>query len=137
MRINECSCGCEGASNNCMKNRESDVNYMFFGNLETMKRMIDELVQMDHTQIDEILKGGHEWAVDHIASSVDDVQEVYNFLMNHAAVPMNREMDRFAEDDMMVKTFESYVNEVSGKKWREYQLTVSSMELIKLLKSNW
>jgi hypothetical protein len=25
------------------------------------------------------------------------------------------------EDDMMVKTFESYVNEVSGKKWREIE----------------
>lgn len=121
MRINECSCGCGGSSDKCMEKGGSDLNYMFFGNLETIKRMIDELVQMDHTQIDEIIKDGHEWAVDHIASSADDIQEVYNFLKNRAAVPTHSERDQFAEDDMMVKTFESYVNEVSGKKWREIE----------------
>jgi hypothetical protein len=100
---------------------------MFFGNLETIKRMIDELVQMDHTQLDEIIKGGHEWAVDHIASSADDVQEVYNFLKNSVGIPANREivnsfkLGPLGEDDMMVKTFESYINEVSGKKWREIE----------------
>lgn len=120
MRINECSCGCGGSSDKCAKSG-SDVNYMFFGNLETLKRMVDELVQMDHEQVDEILKGGHEWAVDHIASSADDVQEVYNFLKNHTAVPSHSEMDRFSERDVFVKTFESYVNEVSGKKWREIE----------------
>ena len=81
MRINECSCGCGGSSDKCMEKGGSDLNYMFFGNLETIKRMIDELVQMDHTQLDEIIKGGHEWAVDHIASSADDIQEVYNFII--------------------------------------------------------
>ena len=127
MKMTKCSCGCEGTSNSCMKNRESDMNYMFFGNLETLKRMIDDLVQMDHAQIDEILKGGHEWAVDHIASSADDVQEVYNFLKNSVGIPANREivnsfkLGPLGEDDMMVKTFESYINEVSGKKWKEIE----------------
>jgi len=120
MRINECSCGCGGSSDKCAESG-SDLNYMFFGNLETMKRIIDELVQMDRTQVDEILKGGHEWAVDHIASSADDIQEVYNFLKNSVAVPSHREMDPFSERDIFVKTFESYVNEVSGKKWREIE----------------
>ena len=120
MRINECSCGCGGSSDKCAESG-SDLNYMFFGNLETLKRMVDELVQMDHNQVDEILKGGHEWAVDHIASSADDVQEVYNFLKNHTAVPSHREMDPFSEKDVFIKTFESYVNEVSGKKWKEIE----------------
>ena len=121
MRINECSCGCGGSSDKCAEGNASELNYMFFGNLETMKRMIDELVQMDPTKIDEILKSGHEWAVDHIASSADDIQEVYNFLKNNADVTANREMDPFSEEDVFVKTFESYVNEVSGKKWREIE----------------
>lgn len=120
MRINECSCGCGGSSDKCAESG-SDLNYMFFGNLETMKRMIDELVQMDPTQVDEILKGGHEWAVDHIASSADDVQEVYNFLKNRIAVSTNRERDPFSEDEVFVRTFESYVNEVSNKKWRSIE----------------
>lgn len=117
MRINECSCGCGGSSDKCADSG-SEANYMFFGNLETMKRMIDELVQMDRIQVDEILKGGHEWAVDHIASSADDIQEVYNFLKNSVAIPADR--DPFAED-MFVKTFESYISEVSHGKWREVE----------------
>jgi hypothetical protein len=92
---------------------------MFFGNLETMKRIIDELVQMDRTQIDEILKNGHEWAVDHIASSADDIQEVYNFLKNQVAVPVNRKRNPFLEEGMFVKTFESYINEESNRDWME------------------
>jgi hypothetical protein len=113
--INECSCGCGGTSNKCMKNGGSDINYMFFGNLETMKRMIDELMMMDPSQVDRVLKSGHEWAVDHIASSADDIQEVYNFLKNSTDSKMDR-MDAFAEDDGFVKTFESYVLAESKKK---------------------
>jgi hypothetical protein len=120
MRINECSCGCGGSSDKCAESG-SDLNYMFFGNLKTMKRMIEELMQMDPRKVDMILKDGHEWAVDHIASSADDVQEVYNFLKNNSEHSSHREMDRFSERDVFVKTFESYVNEVSGKKWREIE----------------
>ena len=109
MENRKCSCGCGGSSNNCMEVGSSEPNYMFFGNLETLKRMIDELVQMDAKQVDEILKGGHNWAVDHIASSADDVQEVYNFLKNSIAVPARRERDPFAENDVFVKTFESFI----------------------------
>jgi predicted transcriptional regulator len=82
-------------------NRE-ELNYMFRGNLETIKRMIDELIEMDQMQVDQILKNGHEWAVDHIASSSDDIQEVYNFLKNHDSSQMN---NRFA------KTFESFTTQ--------------------------
>jgi hypothetical protein len=107
MEINKCSCGCNGMQDRC----KSKLNYMFLGNLETIKRMIDEMVQMDAAQVDEILKGGHDWAVDHIASSVDDIQEVYNFLKNSVAVPMKKENDAFAEDVILIKTFESFIYE--------------------------
>ena len=36
---------------------------------------------------DGILASGHDWAEDHIATSKDDVEEVYNFLMTKK-VPM-------------------------------------------------
>jgi hypothetical protein len=75
------------------------INYMFQGNLETIKRMIDELVEMDQAEVSEILSNGHEWAVDHIASSADDIQEVYNFLKNNKSVPM---------DTGRAQTFESF-----------------------------
>ena len=56
-------------------------NYMFFGNLETLKRLIDFMLKMDPLKVDEILKNGHSWAVDHIATSKDDIEEVANFLI--------------------------------------------------------
>lgn len=124
MRINECSCGCGGSSNSCMMKDKTEPNYMFFGNLESIKRMIDEMVQMDAHEVDEILKNGHEWAVDHIASSLDDVQEVYSFIKNNISVPVKRNNDAFSEDEIFIKTFESYVNEVSTKKWKEIESNI-------------
>ena len=58
-------------------------NYMFFGNLKTIKRLIDELLEMDESKIDAILSDGHGWALDHIATSKDDIEEVFNFLAGH------------------------------------------------------
>jgi hypothetical protein len=57
-------------------------NYMFFGNLKTIKRLVDILLEMDESKVDSILSNGHAWAADHIATSKDDVEEVLNFLMN-------------------------------------------------------
>ena len=39
-------------------------------------------MEMDKDTVDEILSNGHDWASDHIATSKDDVEEVYNFLKN-------------------------------------------------------
>jgi hypothetical protein len=57
-------------------------NYMFFQNLHTLKRAIEELIELDPVKVDAILTDGHGWALDHIATSVDDVEEVYHFLSN-------------------------------------------------------
>ena len=57
-------------------------NYMFFQNLHTLKRAIEELLELDPSQVDQILSDGHGWALDHVATSVDDVEEVYHFLAN-------------------------------------------------------
>jgi len=55
-------------------------HYMFFKNIETIKMMIDDLMQMNPTEVDMLLNNGHDWAADHIASSKDDIQEVTDFL---------------------------------------------------------
>lgn len=64
-------------------------NYMFFANLENMQRMIRELLKMDKSKVDSILCNGHNWAADHIATSKDDIEEVYNFLMTHDKKPID------------------------------------------------
>ena len=87
-RLNECSCGCGGAKGGC---NDNDANYMFFGNLKTIKKYVDALLQLDLNRVQEILSDGHDWAADHIATSKDDIQEVGDFLMN--------EMHHDAEQD--------------------------------------
>ena len=57
--------------------------YMFFNNLKTIKSRVDEMLAMDPTQVETLLKDGHAWAIDHIATSKDDVEEVADFLKNN------------------------------------------------------
>ena len=54
--------------------------YMFFKNLSAIKHYISEIEAMDPDQLDDLLKGGHDWAADHIATSKDDIQEVADWV---------------------------------------------------------
>lgn len=55
-------------------------NYMFFNNLKTIHEAIGHMLEMDPSQIDQLLSDGHNWALDHLATAADDVEEVYHFL---------------------------------------------------------
>jgi hypothetical protein len=68
-------------------------NYMFFGNLETIYRLTGIMLKMDPLKVDRVLKDGHNWAVDHIVSSKDDIEEVANFLINELTENEPHEMD--------------------------------------------
>ena len=62
------------------ENREE--NYMFFQNLNQIKSNIDEMLNMDKGYDDSVLSDGHDWASEHMATSKDDIEEVYQFLKN-------------------------------------------------------
>jgi rubrerythrin len=82
-----------------------EVNhYMFFGNLETIKRYVDAMLEMDPVTVNELLDNGHDWAADHIATSKDDIEEVANFLMNkmHESPESEDEMFEDEENDEYV-----------------------------------
>lgn len=66
-----------------LKEHQETQNYMFFANLKTIKRLAEEMLEMDQNEVDKILTDGHGWALDHIATSKDDVEEVFNFLASH------------------------------------------------------
>ena len=66
--------------------KENAENYMFFGNLKIIKAAVDEMLEMDEAMVDQILSDGHNWAEDHIATSKDDVEEVFNFLKSKSTV---------------------------------------------------
>ena len=78
-------------------------NYMFFNNLKVIKDAIDELLEMDPQAVDQILSDGHGWALDHIATSADDISEVYNFL--------NASLDDHDEDSYEGDTEAGYQDE--------------------------
>lgn len=59
---------------------EQIKNYMFFSNLHSIKEKVDKLLSMDKIAIDIMLENGHDWANDHVATSKDDIEEVYNWI---------------------------------------------------------
>ena len=75
-------------------------NYMFFQNLHTLKNAIDELLELDPHEVDEILTNGHGWALDHIATSVDDVEEVYHFMANSIEMGYHGDEEQHGGEEM-------------------------------------
>lgn len=57
-------------------------NYMFFGNLEQIKRQCELLLKLDENTVNEILNNGHDWADDHITVAKENLDQVFDFMMN-------------------------------------------------------
>ncbi len=66
---------------NVLSEQDSD-RYMFFSNLEQMRRQCDLLLDLDRGMIESILYNGHDWAQDHIAEAKNNMDQVFDFLMN-------------------------------------------------------
>jgi hypothetical protein len=62
--------------------KEQDERYMFFSNLEQMRRQCDLLLDLDSQMVEGILDNGHDWAQDHIAEAKNNLDQVFDFLMN-------------------------------------------------------
>jgi len=57
-------------------------NYMFFSNLEQIKRQCELLLSFDKQMIENLLQNGHDWADDHITVAKEDIDQVFDFIMN-------------------------------------------------------
>ena len=64
-----------------LEEQRSD-RYMFFSNLEQMRRQCDMLLELERDMVDSILDNGHDWAQDHIAEAKNNIDQVFDFLMN-------------------------------------------------------
>ena len=60
----------------------STENYMTFSNLQQMKRQIDMLLELDEDVVDQIIQNGHDWADDHISTAKENIDQVFDFMMN-------------------------------------------------------
>jgi hypothetical protein len=68
---------------------------MFFSNLEQMIRQAQMLLDMDEDDIEDLLNNGHDWAADHIAEAKNNMDQVFDFIMNE----MNGEDDDWDSEE--------------------------------------
>jgi hypothetical protein len=90
-----------------IKEEQESPNYMFFSNLEQMKRQCELLLELDPNKVDKILMNGHDWADDHISSAKENIDQVFDFMMNQT------KGDESHKDEMMNE--ESQIDEAKHK----------------------
>ena len=61
---------------------QQTTNYMFFSNLEQIKRQCEMLLKLDPNVVDEIIQNGHDWADDHVSEAKNNMDQVFDFMMN-------------------------------------------------------
>jgi hypothetical protein len=82
--------------------KEESDRYMFFSNLEQMRRQCDLLLDLERDMVDSILDSGHDWAQDHIAEAKNNLDQVFDFLMNETkkdGMELSMNMD---DEDMVM-----------------------------------
>jgi len=87
---------------------QESSRYMFFSNLEQIRRQAGLLLDLDEDQIEDILENGHDWAQDHIAEAKNNMDQVFDFLMNETksgdmwkSVEMGEDRLPYNDDDDM------------------------------------
>ena len=63
-------------------NEQETTNYMFFSNLEQMIRQANLLLELEPEVVEEILQNGHDWADDHVTVAKENLDQVFDFMMN-------------------------------------------------------
>ena len=61
---------------------QEQANYMFFSNLEQIKRQCEMMMEMDPNKLDGIIQNGHDWADDHISEAKTNIDQVFDFFKN-------------------------------------------------------
>ena len=84
-------------------NEQRGGRYMFFSNLEQMRRQCDLLLDLDESMVEEILENGHDWAQDHISEAKNNMDQVFDFLMNETKKD-GMELSMNIDDKDMVMT---------------------------------
>ena len=107
--------------------KEQEVaDYMFFSNLQQIKRQCEILLEMDHQQIDEIInEGGHDWADDHVTEAKNNMDQVFDFLMNETKKEYIdyedvNEQDYSSDSDRPTSDRERQVKSLFGDKYGQY-----------------
>jgi hypothetical protein len=94
---------------------------MFFQNLEQMKRQCEMLLQMDESMIESLLNDGHDWADDHISEAKNNMDQVFDFIMNEKDDTHGDEMiiDDVMENKKTVRITEDMLEAIIRRVIRE------------------
>ena len=84
-------------------NEQKGERYMFFSNLQQIRRQCDLLLDLDESMIESILDNGHDWAQDHVSEAKNNMDQVFDFLMNESKKD-GMEMSMNIDDKDMVMT---------------------------------
>jgi hypothetical protein len=71
------------SENDLYEGKEDTKNYMFFKNLKTIEDLVKKLLSMNEKELDKEISDGHDWVADHISTSKDHIQAVYNWAKNN------------------------------------------------------
>lgn len=108
----------------CRKDDRND-RYMFFSNLQQMRRQCDMLLDLDPDMIGNILDNGHDWAQDHIAEAKSFLDQTFDFFMNETKkygmqMSMNvDDKDMMSEDKLkkqVKKIAEAVIKQIKNKR---------------------
>ena len=98
------------------ENESSGENYMFFSNLEQIKRQCDLLLGFDQNMINQLLSNGHDWADDHVSIAKENMDQVFDFIMNEKEGSSSQEGDMNEEEQLDEKCWDGYKQIGSKKK---------------------
>jgi hypothetical protein len=84
------------------ENEDRSSRYMFFSNLQQMRRQCDLLLDLDQEMVESILENGHDWAQDHISEAKNNMDQVFDFIMNESKKD-GMEMSMSVDDKDMVE----------------------------------
>ena len=81
---------------------EKSQRYMFFSNLEQMRRQCDLLLDFDRNMVESILDNGHDWAQDHISEAKNNMDQVFDFMMNETTRDGMKSSTNIDDEDMVM-----------------------------------
>jgi hypothetical protein len=83
-------------------NEQKSERYMFFSNLEQMRRQCDLLLDFDRSMVESILDNGHDWAQDHISEAKNNMDQVFDFMMNETTRDGMKSSTNIDDEDMVM-----------------------------------
>ena len=83
-------------------NEQKSERYMFFSNLEQIRRQCDLLLDFDRSTVESILDNGHDWAQDHISEAKNNMDQVFDFMMNETTRDGMKSSTNIDDEDMVM-----------------------------------